>query len=89
MNHKLSAKIHKLPFCPECLVPRLAACVNPNGTTRAPHRVRELVVAGLVVVKRSRRWWAMRKLEQATAARSELVDKIDRRGKRKPGESAP
>jgi hypothetical protein len=61
MNNKISARLHKLPFCPECLAARLQPCTNPNGTTRAPHRVRELVKEGLVVVKRSRRWAAMKK----------------------------
>jgi hypothetical protein len=59
MNNALSAKLHKLPFCPECFAKRSAPCMNPNGSTRAPHRVRELVADGLVVVKRSRRWDAI------------------------------
>ncbi len=59
MNYVVSAKTHKLPFCPECFAKRAAPCTNPNGTNRAPHRVRELVVQGLVVVKRSRKWKAI------------------------------
>lgn len=64
MNNKLSAKLHRLPFCPECFAPRLEACVHPNGSTRAPHRVRELVAQGLVVVRRSRKWAPMIALER-------------------------
>jgi hypothetical protein len=59
MNNAFSAKLHKLPFCPECLAKRLAPCTNPNGTTRSPHRVRGLIVDGLIVVKRSRKWAAI------------------------------
>lgn len=78
MNHKLSAKLHKLPFCPECFARRLRACVNPNGTTRAPHRVRQLIVDGLVTVRRSRKW---KVLIAATEANDQLVKAIDQRSK--------
>lgn len=80
MNNALNARVHKLPFCPECLAKRLKPCVNPNGTTRAPHRVRQFVVDGLVIVKRSKRWAAFKNNDL-------LVEKIHRRGTRKPGES--
>lgn len=56
MNHVVNARVHKLPFCPECFSARCKPCTNQNGTNRAPHRVRLLVVDGLVVVKRSRKW---------------------------------
>lgn len=59
INHELNARIHRLPFCPECLAKKRTACTNPNGTRREPHRVRLLVVEGIVVVKRSRRWASM------------------------------
>lgn len=56
MNNAVNARVHKLPFCPECFAKRLKPCTNPNGTTRDPHNVRELVALGLVTVKRSKRW---------------------------------
>lgn len=44
-----------MPFCPECFAKRSTPCLE-HGRVRAPHRVRQLVADGLVVVKRSRRW---------------------------------
>ena len=74
MNNAISARIHKLPFCPECFAARLKPCTNANGTTRVPHRVREFVVDGLVVVKRSKRWAAMKR-------NNDLIEKIAKRGR--------
>ncbi len=50
MNHVVNARIRKLPECPECSAPKLSPCLTESGVLREPHRVRERIVAGEIVV---------------------------------------
>lgn len=73
MNHTINARVHRLPFCPECFAKRCDPCLE-HGRVRAPHRVRQLVADGLVVVKRSRRWRALLGLALVVACGDNAVD---------------
>ncbi len=55
MNHRFNAKLHKLPWCPECDAKPSEPCstVGHKNSVREPHVVRELIVSGeLFVIKR-------------------------------------
>lgn len=46
MNHRVNAKVHRLPQCLECGAPALEPCVTERGALREPHKVRSMVAAG-------------------------------------------
>lgn len=52
MNHRLNAELRKLPPCPECDARRREPCTTEGKikTTREPHRSREKVVSGELLV---------------------------------------
>jgi len=74
VNHRLNARLHKLPRCLECNAVESCPCLTERGVVRAPHRVRELVASGQLLAatrEDARRVGALR-------AFARLADKIAR-----------
>lgn len=51
MNHRLNAKLHRLPQCPECGAPASEPCVTDAGAVRSPHNIRVKLAVGEVTIK--------------------------------------
>lgn len=50
VNWRLSAKIHRLPVCPECNAFESCPCTTSRAIPREPHRVRMRIAAGELFV---------------------------------------
>jgi hypothetical protein len=54
VNHRVNARLHKLPPCPECNAFESNPCVTATGMVRGPHRIRERIADGDVVLVTAR-----------------------------------
>jgi len=52
-NHLLNARVRKLPECPECEAAFCAPCTTSSGQHREPHRSRERIAFGDLIVVRT------------------------------------
>lgn len=71
MNHKVNARVRKLPPCPECDARRSEPCVTESKAMREPHRSREKVVSGellVVAVSDARAAHKLRAIRELVAA---------------------
>jgi hypothetical protein len=77
MNHRVNARVHKLPKCDECGARAEEPCVTAPGLTteREPHEIRLKVKRGDVFVVSAEDARAARKLRTI----QELVELIHRR----------
>lgn len=52
MNHRLNARVNRLPECPECKALALAPCTTTIGgsVVREPHNIRLQVARGEVAI---------------------------------------
>lgn len=46
MNHRLNARVHRYPVCPECNAFDSCPCTTASGMAREPHRVRTRLADG-------------------------------------------